>query len=83
MGNVSPLSLWVHIIGSCYVPGTRPGICDLPWPFKNLWTASGASRLVWCFPSLGFAPRVSATGPLDGLQDGDSCPPQNSTAAHT
>lgn len=80
---MSPLALWVHVTGSRCTPGTRPGLCGLPWPFKNLWTASEASRLVWCLPSLGFVPTVSATSPLDGRQDGDSCPPQNSTAANT
>ena len=29
MRNVSLLSLWVHVTGSCYTPGTRPGIYGL------------------------------------------------------
>lgn len=29
MGNVSLLSLRVHVTGSVYVPGTRLGICGL------------------------------------------------------
>lgn len=60
---------------------------------RLLWSGRGPLRTckllqrphgtAWCHLSLGFSPRVSATSPLDGLQDGDICPPQNSAAANT
>lgn len=59
----------------------------------HLWSGRGPLRTcklhqrphgpAWCHLSLEFSPRVSATSPLDGLQDGDICPPQNSAAANT
>lgn len=80
-GEREPAVLVGHVTGAC-TPGTRHGPGPGPLRACGLHQRHLGPGPVWCCLSLGVLPRASATSSLDGLQDGDICPPQNSAAAN-